>query len=304
MTTLLAKTGLLSKRGPLAKMRTLIPSYLALTLPFYMLTSNLASYAAAPPQSPEADQANQMVQTLRGRVQEFYELLRTRQFSKAEALATKDSRERLRDQSLSPYMGFRILSAQLNPDGLSAKVNVEFTVIAAYMGGPMPMERQTTWRLEDNEWRIFVPQPPTTAASTLEGMMASSPGAKPDKPEELKFKGHRFGLGVMKPGDVGTAAFPFTNISDHDVTITEIATDCDCIKVKPGKRLYKPGESGELVFDFDSSKFEYQYSQTMVVKTDPGEIKSYLQINAEVVPRSIAFPEKKPAEQQSGAAGK
>ena len=61
---------------------------------------------------------------------------------------------------------------------------------------------------------------------------------------------------------------------------------------------YQPGETGELVIDFDSTNYEYAYAQTVVVSTSPGDVKSYLKIAAHVVPRVIAFPEKQPEAKQ------
>ncbi|MBI3934907.1 MAG: DUF1573 domain-containing protein [Acidobacteria bacterium] len=246
--------------------------------------------AALPLQEGANEQAVKPEQVLRVRAQQFYTLLQMRQVTKAETYATKDSRERLRDQASNPFLGFRMLSVQLDPDGKSGKVKVELTVMAPYMGAPMPLERNTQWQLEDGEWRIIVPEPPPEMS--LESMMAISPEKKEVKPEELQFKGHSFGLGVMKPGDVKTAAFPFTNVTDHAVTISNIATGCECLQVKTQKMEYKPGESGELVIEFDSTNYEYEYLQSVLVRTDPGDIVSYLRIHAQVVPRNIAFPEK------------
>lgn len=232
-------------------------------------------------------------QALKVRVQEFYTLLHTRQYAKAEAYATKDSRERLRDQASNPFLGFRVISAEVNPDGQSAKAKVELTLMTPYMAAPMPYERTTEWRLEEGEWRIVVPEPPPVA--TLESMMAMGGEKKEMKPEQLQFKGHTYGLGVMKPGEVKAAAFPFTNVTDHSVRIAEIVTGCDCLKVKTEKMEYQPGESGELVIEFDSTNYEYEYLQSVKVRTQPDDVISYLKIYAEVVPRNIAFPEKKEA---------
>ena len=97
----------------------------------------------------------------------------------------------------------------------------------------------------------------------------------------MKFGGHRFGLGLMKNGEKKVARFPFTNPTDHLVTITQVATGCECLTVKDFKKEYKPGESGELVIEFDSTNYPGLYAQTMVVKTSPGDATSYLLVEGE-----------------------
>ncbi|MBF8306075.1 MAG: hypothetical protein HW398_1263, partial [Acidobacteria bacterium] len=189
---------------------------------------------------------------------------------------TKDSRERLRDQASNPFLGFRVVSLQVTPEGMNADVMIEMMVMAPYMAAPFPVERKSQWRMEEGEWRVLVPEP----VPMLDPMKGVGSG-EPSKPEELKFEGHRYGLGLMKNGEKKEAHFPFTNTTDHVVTITQIATGCDCLKVKDLKKEYKPGESGELVIEFDSTNYEGRYAQTVVVRTSPGDATSNLLVQAE-----------------------
>ena len=242
---------------------------------------------AGPSGAPESAAA----QALRQRAQQFYSLLQLRQMKQVEGFVAKDSRERLSSQPGTPILGFRILSVAVNPDGQTASLVAELTMMAQTLGQPVPVPRTTHWRLEDQEWRIEIPEPP--AAGSVGSMMGAQP-AQATKPEELKFQGHSYSLGVMKPGEHKEARFPFTNTSDHTVSILQIATGCDCLQVKTQQMRYKSGESGELVVEFDSTDYEFEYVQTVVLKTDPGEITSYLQIHAQVVPRDIAFPPNRP----------
>jgi hypothetical protein len=54
-----------------------------------------------------------------------------------------------------------------------------------------------------------------------------------------------------------------------------------------------PGEKGEVIVTFDSTRFKYAYMDTVVVTTAPGDVKSYLRVGAHVVP-----PKTPPATQQ------
>jgi Protein of unknown function (DUF1573) len=229
-------------------------------------------------------------EALQRRVQEFYGLLQTRQISRAEQYATKESRELLRDQVGKPFLGFRVVSATMNADGKSGNAAVELNVMMPFSPTPVPIQRTSHWKIEDGEWRVELAEAPPVNT----GDMLALQTKEAEKPEELKFVGHKFGLGVMKPGEVKEARYPFENVTDHVVKIKSIETDCDCLKDKTEKLEYQPGEKGAVVVDFDSTNYEYTFMNTMVVTTNPGDVKSYLEIGAQVVPRAIAFPEKQP----------
>lgn len=241
-----------------------------------------------------ATAAEQGTEVLQKRVREFYTLLQMRQTSRAEQYATTDSRERLRDQVNNPFMGFRVVSVSLNPDHQSGTAVVELMVMAPFATAPVPIRRTSEWKVEDGEWRVEVPAPPENTGDLLALTAQKAP-----KPEELKFVGHKFGLGVMKPGEVKEARYPFENVTDHVVKIAEVATGCECLKNKTTKLEYQPGEKGEIVIAFDSTNYEYAFLNTIVVTTNPGDVKSYLQIGAQVVPRAIAFPDKQPEAAQN-----
>ena len=242
-----------------------------------LLRPDLLLAATTASQQAASENVAEPAQQLRRRVQEFYSFLQMRQVARAEAYATKDSRERLRDQASNPFLGFRVVSLQVKPEGMNADVMIEMMVMAPYMAAPFPVERKSQWRMEDGEGRIFVPEAPQLSLESMMGMG----GGEPAKAGELKFGGHRFGLGLMKNGEKKVARFPFTNPTDHLVTITQVATGCECLTVKDFKKEYKPGESGELVIEFDSTNYPGLYAQTMVVKTSPGDATSYLLVEGE-----------------------
>ncbi|HWP83901.1 MAG TPA: DUF1573 domain-containing protein [Terriglobia bacterium] len=239
-----------------------------------------------------ATAAEQLADLLQRRVQEFYTLVQNRQIPRAEEYVTKASRHRLREQIGNPFLGFKVVAVEVRPDGKSATVAAELTVLAPFATAPVPMRRTSTWVMEEGEWRIDIPEPP---ANTLESQLGKG-GSEPAKPEQLKFEGHTYGMGVLKPGERGLARFPFQNVTNHVVRIAEVATGCECLVVKTKQMEYQPGEKGHLEIEFDSTNFEFLYDQTVVVRTVPDDVKSYLRVLAQVVPRAIAFPENKPAQ--------
>ena len=235
-------------------------------------------------------QAEELEAALRGRVNGLYTLLQRRQWSQAEAYVTKDSLETFRNLDRNPFLGFTIQSVTVNPDQQTATVVAQLSIITQFVPTPVPFPITSQWRLEEGEWKMIVPEP--NAASNLLGLTSPESGQSSTTalPEPLKLKGHRYHYGAIKAGEVKVARFPFENITDHEVTITEVKTGCECLLDKTEKRKYQPGESGEIVIEFHSEGYEYVFGQAIVVRTDPGDRIIYLNVDAQVIPGQFASP--------------
>lgn len=243
--------------------------------------------AATPPAGRDEEQA------LRRRVEEFYTLLQAANWDKAEAYVTKDSKEHYRSQQKKPFPGFRVDSIEVDPEGRSATVRVAVFIFTEFAPGPIPTPRTTRWRRERGKWYVIVPKPDPYALQSLQDaqQQAGSPSGVSPLAEELKFKGHRYGLGWVVPGEIRVARFPFANETDHTVTITQVDTGCECLRVNLEKKDYKPGESGEIAVEFNPAGYQRDYSQTVVVITSPGNRKSFLTVYGYVVPPDAAKTE-------------
>ena len=226
---------------------------------------------------------NQAPAKLRSRVEEFYSLLQVGRWNEAEAYLSEESKENFRSQNKTPFAGFKMVSIKMERDGQEAEALVH---IQFYTGLPPTLvlaARTTRWRRVDGVWYVDIPKPDPYSLQSLFAIRTQQATASPH-PEELKFKGHRYRLGEMHQGDRKVARFPFTNVTDHVVKISEVSTGCDCLKVLTEKREYKPGESGELAIQFDPTGFKYDYAQTIVVKTEPGSLRTFLTVKAFVAP--------------------
>lgn len=240
----------------------------------------IPGFRATPQPSPAAQSVDTGEQALRVRVQEFYGLLQTGRFSEAENYLTSDSKETFRYQRRSPLLGFEIKSVNLDAGGKTATVEVlTQTAAPTFATSPIPLASILHWRLVGDTWYAVIPKPNPDAFKALFGG-----GSKPvPKPEELKFKGHTYTFADFPQGAVKVARFPFKNVTDHTVTITDIETSCDCLKAEIEKKQYAPGESGELAIKFDSANYVQEYAQTIVVKTDPGNRVTFLVVRGFVL---------------------
>lgn len=80
------------------------------------------------------------------------------------------------------------------------------------------------------------------------------------------------------------ATYPFTNTGKYAVTITHVRPSCDCTAATLQKRVYKPGESGELPVTFTIGTRQGVQRKQILVETD--ETKS----NQTVLMLSVDVP--------------
>ncbi len=255
-------------------------------LAWLWLAGILSAGTICPAASVSNEEISKNEQALRTRIEEFYNFLQQGNWFQAQSYLTEESIEAFRNQSKTvlgsnPFVGFKIESVKLDSDGQKAAAVVQLQVFTQYSPNPVAVPRTSHWRLVNGAWYLTLPKPEPNSSPESLFSSKSSAQSKP-KPEELKFKGHRYGLGILQPGQTKTARFPFTNVTDHVVKLAEVHTSCECLKVKTEKKEYKPGESGELVIEFDSTGYEHFYYQTIVVKTEPGAVISHLDIEAYV----------------------
>jgi len=243
------------------------------------------------PAAVRAGEPSEPEQALRARVEEFYALLQVARWKDAEAYVTQETREEYHNQNKSPFLGFRVESIRLNPSGDKATVVTLIRFLSGMSPQPVTVPRSTEWHRVGGEWYVEIPTPNPRSLQELFALQSRARGQKPAPPPQLEFKGHRYGLGTIQPGQIKTARFPFTNVADHVVVIREVQTGCECLRVSLEKKEYQPGEEGELAIAFNPAGYERAYKQTIVVRIDPGDHATYLHIHGFIVPAGAAAPE-------------
>ena len=207
------------------------------------------------------------------RAEEFYSLLLSNRVTDGEAYVTQDTLENYKRLRSNPFQDFEVKSVELDSEGTSAKVETTIMFFIAQAGQELPYRRLTNWRLENGEWRMIVPNP---IRRPIERVSQGPPA--------LEFRENRIDLGIFTKDEKKQARFFFTNVTDSPIEISEVATGCTCLTPTYEQNMYGPGESGELVIEFDPAKFRSLYGQTIEVKTEPGGRSHLLSIKAEIMP--------------------
>jgi hypothetical protein len=108
-----------------------------------------------------------------------------------------------------------------------------------------------------------------------------------DISKDLKFESNWCSVGIVRSDETPVAKFPFKNVSAHSVTLAEFQL-ADFLHLKTQQMEYKPGESGTLEIEVDTASLgittEESFSQSVVLKTEPGGAYVILTIAARIVP--------------------
>jgi len=88
----------------------------------------------------------------------------------------------------------------------------------------------------------------------------------------IQFKDTEYNFGVIIKGEKVAHKFDFTNTGSGNLVISNVQTSCGCTVSKYSKELVKPGESGFVELQFDSSNREIgkeQKTATVFSNTQP-----------------------------------
>ena len=96
---------------------------------------------------------------------------------------------------------------------------------------------------------------------------------------EFKEKMHNFGS--LSAGEIVLITFEFTNTGSANYVIDNIHTDCGCVKASFDKQAVKPGNTGRIEVEFDTSGLVGREYKSIEINGNSKELK-HLAIFAEV----------------------
>lgn len=86
--------------------------------------------------------------------------------------------------------------------------------------------------------------------------------------------------------EVVSASFKFTNIGGDVVTIKDIKSSCGCTTAGLEKRIYAPGESGEITAEFTIGSRQGLETKTITITTDEDDAPTVLTIKT-LIPKIL-----------------
>ena len=117
------------------------------------------------------------------------------------------------------------------------------------------------------------PVQPTTAATTPD-----APAAPAGPTTTMTFKETTFDFGSVPEGEKVSHTYNFTNTGNEPLILSNAKGSCGCTVPKWPKEPIAPGESGEIVVEFNSKNKKGKRNQkvTITANTDPAQTFIYL----------------------------
>jgi hypothetical protein len=93
-----------------------------------------------------------------------------------------------------------------------------------------------------------------------------------------------FDFGTIKQGQLVSKSFVLTNSGKSDLIIRKVKASCGCTAAKPTKSELKPGESTEIVTEFNSAgKSGHQNKSVTIITNDPKSSTVLLTVTGDIV---------------------
>lgn len=89
----------------------------------------------------------------------------------------------------------------------------------------------------------------------------------------IEFDEEIYDFGSLISGEIVIATFKFTNTGDHNLVIKKIESDCGCVTAKFSKTAVKPGNSGIIELEFDSSGMFGNQFKSIEINANTKELK-------------------------------
>ena len=109
------------------------------------------------------------------------------------------------------------------------------------------------------------------------------PIQKPLSNAKIEFKEKQHDFGDVVQGEAVTYKFTFTNSGTEPLMILNVQTTCGCTAPEWPKKPIPPGESGEIVVTFNSTKKMGRINKIITVYTNGQKPEEKLKIVANVL---------------------
>lgn len=104
----------------------------------------------------------------------------------------------------------------------------------------------------------------------------------------ISFKESEFDFGDIKEGEIAEHVFKFTNIGKAPLVIVQAVGSCGCTVPEWPKEPVAPGESGEILVQFNSKNKPGKQHKTVTVRSNSVPEEATLSFVANVIPGTDA----------------
>jgi hypothetical protein len=117
------------------------------------------------------------------------------------------------------------------------------------------------------------------------GVSADNFKAEPGQSTPLHFSHLTMQFGPVTSGDTVKAAYPFKNMTNTAVTISNAITSCPCMMTDFPKGPIQPGEVGEIVVNFATANQMGRHEKIIAVTLQGSNEPITLRLNGQINPQ-------------------
>lgn len=146
-----------------------------------------------------------------------------------------------------------------------------------------------------NNYMLYLVAAAVLAAIILGSVVIFQTNLKQERPDAIaaaiEFERTSLDFGIVPQGEVVSAQYNFKNRGQDMLTIDKILTDCGCTPSSVSTRRIKPGESGTITVEFDTSnRYGWQTRKFLVETNDPIDPKTKLELRGKVKQIISSYP--------------
>jgi len=126
----------------------------------------------------------------------------------------------------------------------------------------------------------------TTGVQPNSGMQSAvqSPNIPTGPVTEMTFEEQRFNFGTVTEGEKVAHTFSFTNTGDEPLILSNARGSCGCTVPKWPREPIAPGESADVVVEFNTQNKRGNRSQKVTITANTSPAESFIYLEGQVVP--------------------
>lgn len=117
---------------------------------------------------------------------------------------------------------------------------------------------------------------------------AQSPNIPTGPVTEMTFEEQRFNFGTVTEGEKVSHTFSFTNTGDEPLILSNARGSCGCTVPKWPREPIAPGESSDIVVEFNTQNKRGNRSQKVTITANTNPAETFIYLEGQVVPADQA----------------
>ena len=203
----------------------------------------------------EAQNSAALERQLAKRVDEYYKLFVSGEWRKVETYLTEDSYDSWLALPKNTIESYQIKEVKIAPDRKQADVTVLVTSRVPQFPAPFTFPQPTKWLYQKRQWFIRLPKARELSEVFKEVFGTKGPTSQPQPVQSpLVFDQNPLRLPRSQGGAEITAKIAFQNVTSTAVTVTDLGTNCLCLKAEVDKTVVQPQEKGVLTVTYRESE--------------------------------------------------